>query len=146
MAEWVREIGDVIFGKELVLESQERHDIPNAIAIVVRSGHQIMLTDSADRFFKKVEFGPFDDGTAQKIHPAGRASPVVLDPLVRFGKPSGRRIQGRTTYSVDEAAILWGLPRSTVHECLKAQETRALRFRSQIVIPVSLIKALLSAT
>lgn len=77
-----------IYGKELVLELQERHGIPRAIAIVIRSGQQVMLTDTADRFFKKVEFDPSGDGAAQKIHPAGRASPVVIDPLVRFGKPS----------------------------------------------------------
>jgi len=77
-----------LYGKELVLELQERHDVPRAIAIVIRSGQQIMLTDSADRFFRKVEFDPHGDGAAKKIHPAGRASPVVIDPLVRFGNPS----------------------------------------------------------
>lgn len=36
-----------IFGKELVLEVQERNDLPSAIPIVIRSGQQILLADGA---------------------------------------------------------------------------------------------------
>ena len=47
-----------VYGKELVLQLQEQADIPTPIAIVVRSGQQILLTDEAKRFFGKVEFDP----------------------------------------------------------------------------------------
>ena len=67
---------------------QERADLPAAIAIVIRSGQQILLADDANAFSAKVEFQPPDDGEVTRIHPAGRASPVVIDPLVRFGRPS----------------------------------------------------------
>jgi len=77
-----------IFGRELVLELQEKNDIPRAIAIVIRSGQQVMLAEDANRFIKKVEFDPPDQGDVKRIHPAGLASPVVIDPLVRFGRPS----------------------------------------------------------
>jgi uncharacterized protein (DUF433 family) len=77
-----------VFDKELVLKVQEEADLPAAIAIVVRSGQQIMLADDANRFFKKVEFGPSERGVVERLRPAGPASPVVIDPLVRFGKPS----------------------------------------------------------
>lgn len=77
-----------VFGKDLVLEIQERHDLPTPIAIVIRSGQQILLADEANRFFKKVEFDPPEDGDVRRIRPAGAASPVVIDPLVRFGRPS----------------------------------------------------------
>lgn len=83
-----------IFGKELVLEVQERNDLPSAIAIVIRSGQQILLADDANRFFKKVEFDPPEQGDVQRIRPAGFASPVVIDPLVRFGRPA---VQGVAT-------------------------------------------------
>ncbi|HMQ25539.1 MAG TPA: DUF433 domain-containing protein, partial [Acidimicrobiales bacterium] len=76
-----------IYGKELVLEVQERHDLPTPIAIVVRSGQQILLADAAKQFFKKVEFDPSSPGAIRRIRPAGPASPVVIDPLVRFGRP-----------------------------------------------------------
>ena len=77
-----------VLGKELVLELQEKNDIPPAIAIVIRSGQQILLADDASRFFKKVEFDPPGDGDVRRMHPAGLASPVVIDPLVRFGRPA----------------------------------------------------------
>jgi uncharacterized protein (DUF433 family) len=77
-----------VWGKELVLELQERADLPTAIAIVVRSGQQLLLTDEATRFVNKVEFAEAGLGEAQRLLPAGQASPVVIDPLVRFGRPT----------------------------------------------------------
>lgn len=77
-----------VYGKELVLEVQERHDLPTPIAIVVRSGQQVLLADPAKQFFRKVEFDPTGQGAINRIRPAGPASPVVIDPLVRFGRPS----------------------------------------------------------
>jgi uncharacterized protein (DUF433 family) len=76
-----------VYGKDLVLEVQERHDLPTPIAIVVRSGQQILLADAAKQFFKKVEFDPTGQEVARRLRPAGPASPVVIDPLVRFGRP-----------------------------------------------------------
>ena len=75
-----------VMGRELVLEVQERNDLPAAIAIVIRSGQQVMLTDIASRFFRKVEVDP-GGNDVRRLHPAGPASPVVIDPLVRFGRP-----------------------------------------------------------
>jgi uncharacterized protein (DUF433 family) len=83
-----------VLGKELVLEVQERNDLPQAIAIVIRSGQQIVLADDANRFFRKVEFDPPGQGEVRRLHPAGPASPVVIDPLVRFGRPT---VQGVAT-------------------------------------------------
>src|SRR4051794_1654659 len=83
-----------ILGKELVLDLQERNGIPPAIAIVIRSGQQILLAHDAQRFFKKVEFDPPGQGDVRRLRPAGLASPVVIDPLVRFGRPS---VQGVAT-------------------------------------------------
>ena len=45
-----------------------------------------MMTPETNRFFNKVEFDP--SGDARRLLPAGPASPVVIDPLVRFGRPS----------------------------------------------------------
>jgi uncharacterized protein (DUF433 family) len=90
-----------LLGRELVLEVQERADLPAAIAIVIRSGQHVLLADDASRFLRKVEFQPPDDGEVTRIHPAGRASPVVIDPLVRFGRPS---VQGVSTERLWELA------------------------------------------
>ena len=90
-----------LLGRELVLEVQERADLPSAIAIVIRSGQQILLADDANRFLRKVEFQSLDDGEVTRLHPAGRASPVVIHPLVRFGRPS---VQGVSTERLWELA------------------------------------------
>ena len=77
-----------VYDKELVVELQDRADLPTAIAIVVRSGQGLMLSEEAKRFFVKVEFDPAAAGEVRRLRPAGKASPVVIDPLVRFGRPS----------------------------------------------------------
>jgi uncharacterized protein (DUF433 family) len=76
-----------VIDKELVLEIQERNDLPSRIAIVVRSGQGIMLADGANRFLRKIEFDARGRDAA-KVLPLGRVSPVVIDPLVRFGRPA----------------------------------------------------------
>lgn len=77
-----------VFDKELVLDVQERAGVPSSIAIVIRSGQEIMMTPETNRFFKKVEFDPGASASALRIRPAGAASPVIIDPLVRFGQPA----------------------------------------------------------
>lgn len=118
-----------IYGKDLVLRVQERHDLPNAIAIVVRSGQQILLADAAKQFFKKVEFAPSAEGEARRIRPAGTASPVAIDPLVRFGRPS---VSGVTTErlwelfdageSIDAIADGYEIPHDQVRAAVAYEE------------------------
>ena len=118
-----------VLGKELVLELQERNDIPRAIAIVIRSGQQILLADDALRFMRKVEFDPPDDGAVQRLRPAGQISPVVIDPLVRFGRPC---VQGVATErlwelfdageSLEEIAAGYELPEDVVRAGVAYQE------------------------
>ena len=77
-----------VLDRELVLEVQERNDLPSAIAIVIRSGQQVMLSDVASRFVRKAVFDPAGAQDVTRLHPAGPASPVVIDPRVRFGRPN----------------------------------------------------------
>lgn len=91
-----------VYGKDLVLEVQERHDLPTPIAIVVRSGQQVLLADAAKQFFKKVEFD-LPEEAAQRIRPAGPASPVVIDPLVRFGRPSVAGVSTERLWELSDA-------------------------------------------
>lgn len=118
-----------VFGKDLVLEIQERHDLPTSIAIVIRSGQQILLADEANRFFKKVEFDPPEDGHVRRIRPAGPASPVVIDPLVRFGRPA---VGGVTTErlwelfdageTIDEIAAGYEMPDEEIRAAIAYEE------------------------
>lgn len=118
-----------VVGKELVLELQEKNGIPEAIAIVIRSGQQILLADDALRFTRKVEFERPEDGAVQRLRPAGRASPVVIDPLVRSGKPSVRGVATERLWelfdageSLDEIAAGYELPDEIVRAAIAYEE------------------------
>lgn len=79
-----------VHGRDLVLMLQRENELPDPLAIVVPSGQMILLADEAGRFFRKVEFDAED--AARLVRPAGAASSVVIDPLVRFGQPSVRGV------------------------------------------------------
>ena len=49
----------------------------------------------------------------------------------------------RRTYSVDEAAAILGISRTTAYQCVKTKELPSLRFRGRIVISAAVIDALL---
>jgi uncharacterized protein (DUF433 family) len=92
-----------VHGKELVLEVQEKTGLPQAVAIVVRSGQQILLADEASRFVRKVEFQPPEEGEVTRLRPAGLGSPVVIDPLVRFGRPSVDGVSTERLWELSDA-------------------------------------------
>lgn len=92
-----------IFGKELVLELQRKNDIPKSIAIVISSGQTIALADEAKRFFRKVEFDTPDQGDVRRLRPAGTASPVVIDPLLRFGRPTVNGVATERLWELHDA-------------------------------------------
>ena len=122
-----------VYDKELVLEVQERDGLPAQIAIVVRSGQEILLADAAKQFFKKVEFDPGEHGAIRRLFPAGLASPVVIDPLVRFGRPSVSGVATERLWeladageTIDEIAKGYDLPGEAVRAAVSYEE----QFRS----------------
>jgi uncharacterized protein (DUF433 family) len=120
-----------VYGKELVLEVQERHDLPTEVAIVVRSGQQILLADPARQFFRKVQFDGQDE--ILRISPAGAASPVVIDPLVRFGRPTVAGVSTERLWELSDAgepiggiAVGYGMSEEQVRAAVAYEE----QFRS----------------
>jgi len=79
-----------VYGRDLVLVLQRENALPDPLAIVVRSGQTVLLADEAERFFRKVEFDSHE--AVCRLRPAGSASAVVIDPLIRFGRPSVRGV------------------------------------------------------
>jgi uncharacterized protein (DUF433 family) len=92
-----------VYDKELVLDLQERNDLPPSIAIVISTGQTIALATGAQRFFRKVEFDPPDDGDVHRLRPAGATSPVVIDPLVRFGRPAVNGVSTERLWELHDA-------------------------------------------
>ena len=61
------------------------------------------MTPETHRFFKKVEFDPGATADALRLRPAGPASPVVIDPLVRFGRPTVRGVATDRLWELQDA-------------------------------------------
>lgn len=77
-----------VHDRDLVWQVQEDANLPRTLAIVVRTEQVIGLGDVASRFLRKVEFEEPEQGNIVRMRPAGRTSPVVMDPMMRFGRPT----------------------------------------------------------
>ena len=75
-------------GRELVMKLQDKHGLPRQIAIIISNDRSLTLAKDTERFVRKVVFDPPDIGDVVRFHPASDASPVVIDPLRRFGDPT----------------------------------------------------------
>lgn len=78
-----------IYDKQLVLRIQDETSLDQSLAIVIRSGQELMLAPGVEAYLQKVEF--VNDVVA-RVHPAGKTSPVVIDPEYAFGLPSVRAV------------------------------------------------------
>jgi uncharacterized protein (DUF433 family) len=81
-------------GRRLLLEVQESVNLPGALSAVyeVKTG-QLILDPRATEFLDRVEFAEGGQQEAERIFPAGRESPVVMDPRVASASPSVRGIR-----------------------------------------------------
>lgn len=115
-------------GKKLVIEAQESSGLPDDLWLYAPVGGQLLLP-AARAFLDRVEF---DDDVAVRWHPAAdSASTVVIDPDVRFGKPS---VSGISTdvlweysedgYAPDEIAEEFGLPPADVEWALSYEHAQ----------------------
>jgi uncharacterized protein (DUF433 family) len=84
--------------KELVMQLQDEHGVNQDIWMVVRSHQQLLLSKNTKAFLRKVEFNPA--GVSAQWKPAGKQSPVTIDPEVSFGLPA---VQGVSTERIFEA-------------------------------------------
>ena len=73
------------------------------------------------------------------LSPPKRDGEHIVSSTTHSELPAARR-----TYSVDEAAAILGISRTTAYECVKSKELPALRFRGRIVISAAVIDALLA--
>lgn len=75
-------------GRQLVLELEQRLDVPSALRMVATVDGQQLLTPAAESFLERVEFAEEEPYWAERIYPAGKESPVVIDPEFNFGAPT----------------------------------------------------------
>jgi len=110
--------------RKLVYEIQHQVDLPSSMYLVEFEGGQMELAPAAIQFLDRVDFDA--GGAAQRYWPAGKESPVAIDPDIAFGMP---QIRGIRTESVaesidagesnDEAARSWGLAPSDITAALE---------------------------
>jgi uncharacterized protein (DUF433 family) len=85
-------------GPRLMLEAQEEAGL--AVPIVFEYGTgQIVMDGLIKGFVEKVDFSHEGSRWAERIHPLGRKSPVVIDPALAFGSPN---VQGVRTSVIAE--------------------------------------------
>jgi uncharacterized protein (DUF433 family) len=96
-----------VYDHELVLAVQEEAELDPRLAIVVRTGQEIILSDVAERFVRRVDF---EGDAVARWRPAGKLSPVVVDPEHAFGMPT---VGGIATERIFEL-VLAGEPIDTV--------------------------------
>jgi len=87
-------------GRHLFMVAQEEAGLPPDLwACVEPQTGVTLLTHPAESFLERVEFDDDQEGVVVRLRPAGKDSPVVIDPEVRFGTPI---VQGIPTESVAE--------------------------------------------
>jgi uncharacterized protein (DUF433 family) len=116
-----------VYDHDLVLEAQEESKLDARLAIVVRTGQEIMLSGVAERFIRKVEF---DGDTAARWRPAGKLSPVTIDPERSFGMPTVKGIATERIFElvtagdpVEDVASGYDLPLEDVRAACAFEET-----------------------
>jgi uncharacterized protein (DUF433 family) len=86
--------------RRLLIQAQRGADLdPELSPAYEPSSGQVLLTPPAQSFLERVEFDQEGNGVVVRLRPAGKESPVIIDPEVRFGSPS---VAGIPTDTLDE--------------------------------------------
>lgn len=114
-------------GRRLMLEVQEHRHLPEALRAVYEvSTGQLILDPRAAGFLDRVDFADTGEQEALRIRPAGKESPVVIDPMISSGAST---VRGTRTEILAEQASA-GIPVDEIAE--------------DFLMPVELVKAALS--
>ncbi len=92
-------------GRDVVLNLQRDNDTPEDLRIVVEENRLTKtdvdqfeevptkeLTAGPRRFVTRAQFDPAGRREVTQLHPRGKQSPIVMDPLVRSGRPAVRGV------------------------------------------------------
>lgn len=125
-------------GRELVRRIQDEVDLERPLALVVRTGQEILWTKPADDFRLSVEWSGEDDQAEPRLlRPVHDIQQVVVDPTHGFGEPVVRngQVRGVRTEIIaelvragdtpDMIADLYDLPRHTVDAAVRYELKRA---------------------
>lgn len=111
-------------GRRLLFEAQQVADLPAELGLVLELvGGQMVLDSRVDAFLHRVDFSDDELQLAQRLHPDGRRSPVVIDPARSFGAPT---LRGIRTDALAELVEAGEPPELVAEECgLRPDELKA---------------------
>lgn len=115
-----------VSGKKLVVEAQREAGVPSGFALVEEVGGQFILAPAAEQFFKRVVWS---NSIATAWRPTPR-SPVLVDPDVRFGRPTVGGISTeilaelvvQDEMDIEEVASLYDLTEAQVRSAVEFEE------------------------
>jgi uncharacterized protein (DUF433 family) len=91
-----------ITNRQLVLEAQEAAGLDSDYSLVAWASGQLVLTGPSDDFVQRVQWD--DAGFANGWRPHDdRRSPVLIDPSIRFGRPSIHGISTEALWEHEDA-------------------------------------------
>lgn len=104
--------------KRFLLDLQNEEKLPPSLAMVYEvSTGQLVFNPMVLRFVEQVDFSETEQQEAQRIHPAGRTSPIVIDPRLSSGAATVRGVRTEVLAEladaqvpVEEIAEEYGLP------------------------------------
>jgi uncharacterized protein (DUF433 family) len=119
-----------VSGREIVLTAQQATGLPGELWLVTSAADQLLLTPASESFLRRAQW----EGDAPVAwHPADEDSPVLIDPDIRFGRPSINGISTAVIWehaddgeSDDEIAQSFGLNRADVVWALAYEKPRRL--------------------
>jgi uncharacterized protein (DUF433 family) len=120
-------------GRRLLLELQEDAELPASMRMVYEATTgQLILDSRVDEFLARVTFDDEGERQVQRMHPAGRNSPVVMDPRVGSAASTVRGIRTEvlseladSDVSVEEIAADFHLPVAVVKAALSYEWSRS---------------------
>jgi uncharacterized protein (DUF433 family) len=113
-------------GRRLIADIQERLDLPTDLRVVyeVTTGQQI-LNAAVLEFLDRVDFAPRGDREALRLLPAGKESPVVMDPRFSSAASTVEGVRTEVLAELHDAGVPpegiaadFGLPLSLVRAAI----------------------------
>jgi uncharacterized protein (DUF433 family) len=113
-------------GRRLLLEAQDQQHLPHTLRMIYEVGTgQLILDPRVTGFLERVDFSGDEDQAAERIRPAGKDSPVVIDPRIASGASTVRGTrteilaeQADAGASADEIAEDFRMPVQLVESAL----------------------------
>jgi uncharacterized protein (DUF433 family) len=135
-------------GREILLEAQRVADLPPEFWLVLGAedpaGQQILLTPASEFFLDHVGFSHDDEQWADRLYPAGKDSPVVMDPVLSSGSPTVQGIRTENLVELVEAgediedvAHDFGLELPELHAALAFEWDRRLAKPPAEILPAA---------